>query len=129
MKIGGQPRHHDSKKQVPIASSENYGANATRVGWVPQSGLVQCWLYENGRVATAQWEHWWGRKTLTSHQWPQWVTKAAGQGAIPVVENPDDISLVIAGGNLHIPQHAYLPTWGFPPCRITQRVDIGVKEF
>jgi hypothetical protein len=96
-------------------------------GWSKRD--VKRWLYENGRVATAQWESWWGRKTLASHQWPQWVTKAAGQGAIPVVENPDDISLVIAGGNLHIPQHAYLPTWGFPPCRITQRVDIGVKEF
>jgi hypothetical protein len=45
MRIGGQPRHHDSKKQVPRASSENYGANATRVGWVPQSGLVQSRFY------------------------------------------------------------------------------------
>jgi hypothetical protein len=96
-------------------------------GWSKRD--VKRWLHENGRVATAQWECWWGRKTLASHQWPQWVTNAAGRGAIPVVENPDDISLVIAGGNLHIPQHAYLPTWGFPPCRITQRVDMGVKEF
>ncbi|MBV8451989.1 MAG: hypothetical protein JOZ29_06900 [Deltaproteobacteria bacterium] len=94
-------------------------------GWSKHD--VKRWLYENGHIATAQWECWWGRKTLASHQWPQWVTKAADHGAIPVVENPDDISLVIAGGNLHIPQHAYLPTWGFPPCRITQRVD--VKEF
>ena len=44
------------------------------------------------------------------------------QGAIPVVENSDDISLIIAGGDLHIPQHAYLPTWGFPPCRITRTI-------
>src|SRR6516162_7527875 len=62
-------------------------------GWSKRD--VKRWLYENGRVATAQWESWWGRKTLSSHQWPQWVTKAADQGAIPVVENPDDISLVI----------------------------------
>ena len=48
---------------------------------------------------------------------------SATSGAIPVVEEPDDITLVIAGGDLHIPQNAYLPTWGFPPCRITLRVD------
>jgi len=29
---------------------------------------------------------------------------------------------VIAGGDLHIAQHAYLPTWGFPPCRITRSI-------
>jgi len=94
-------------------------------GWSKRD--VKHWLYEKGRVATAQWECWWGRKTLASHQWPQWVMRAAGRGAIPVVEDPDDISLVIAGGDLHIPQHAYLPTWGFPPCRITQQVDVGVN--
>jgi len=41
MRIGGQPRHHDSKKQVPIVSSENYSVIATRLSRVPQSGLVQ----------------------------------------------------------------------------------------
>jgi hypothetical protein len=79
-------------------------------------------------VAADQWEGWWGRKTLASHQWPEWVIRAASHSTIPVVENPDDITLVIAGGNLHIPQHAYLPTWGFPPCRITCRVDAKIKK-
>jgi hypothetical protein len=87
---------------------------------------VKRWLYENGRVSTAQWEGWWTRKTLASHQWPQWVISAASHGAIPAVEKPDDISVVIAGGDLHIPQNAYLPTWGFPPCRITRRVEAHI---
>jgi len=89
-------------------------------GWSKRD--VKHWLYENGRVATAEWEGWWGRKALSSHQWPQWVTSAAGQGVIPVVESPGDIALVIAGGDLHVAQHAYLPTWGFPPCRITRSI-------
>jgi hypothetical protein len=89
-------------------------------GWSRQN--IKRWLYENGRVATTEWERWWGRKALTGHQWPRWVTQAAAHGAIPVVENPDDVTLVVAGGDLHVPQHAYLPTWGFPPCRITRRV-------
>jgi hypothetical protein len=95
-------------------------------GWRKRD--VKQWLYENGRITTEQWERWWGRKTLASHQWPQWVTREASHGAIPVVEEPDDISLVIAGGNLHIAQHAYLPTWGFPPCRITRRVNVRVEN-
>jgi hypothetical protein len=90
---------------------------------------VKRWLYEHGRIAKAQWEHWWGPKTLASHQWPQWVARAAAQGAIPVVEDPDDITVVVAGGDLHIPQHAYLPTWGFPPCRITRQLDGAISKF
>jgi len=83
---------------------------------------VKLWLHENGRVASSQWERWWGRKTLRSDQWPRWVTSSAAGGAIPVVEDPDDITLVVAGGDLHIPQHAYLPAWGFPPCRVTRSI-------
>ena len=28
----------------------------------------------------------------------------------------------VAGGDLAIPQLAYFPSWGFPPCRITREV-------
>ena len=85
-------------------------------GWSKRD--VKHWLYEKGCVETARW----GRKMLGSHQWPEWVSTASVYGKIPVVENPDDISVVIAGGDLPIPQHAYLPTWGFPPCRITRSI-------
>jgi hypothetical protein len=45
MRICGKPRHHDSKKQVQMASLENsIGANPAGSGRVPQSGLVQ-WGY------------------------------------------------------------------------------------
>ena len=33
-----------------------------------------------------------------------------------------DITLVVAGGDLAIPQLAYFPSWGFPPCRITREI-------
>ena len=89
-------------------------------GWSKRD--VKEWLYENGRITTAEWDRWWARKTLTSHQWPVWVTHAAELGSIQVVENPDDILVVVAGGDLHIPQNAYFPTWGFPPCRITRTI-------
>ena len=95
-------------------------------GWSKRD--VKRWLHERGRMATAQWERSWGRQTLVSHQWPRWVMDSATSGTIPVVEEPDDITLVIAGGDLHIPQNAYLPTWGFPPCRITLRLDALIAD-
>jgi hypothetical protein len=89
-------------------------------GWSKRE--VKRWLYENGRVATAQWERWWGRQTLGLAQSPRGQSEAAGRDSLTVVLEPDDITMVVAGGDLHIPQHAYLPTWGFPPCRITRRL-------
>jgi hypothetical protein len=90
-------------------------------GW--SRNQVKQWLYENGQVTTAAWERSWSRTALNSHQWPRWVMQAVERGKIPVVEKPDDIVVVVAGGDLPIPQHAYLPTWGFPPCRIVQRIN------
>ena len=92
-------------------------------GWSKRD--VKRWLHENGRVATSQWEHWWGRKTIKSDQLPHWLMSSTTSGVVPVVEDPNDITLVIAGGDLHIPQHAYLPTWGFPPCRITRTIRLA----
>jgi hypothetical protein len=90
-------------------------------GWSKSD--VKRWLHDHARMRTEDWQRSWGFKALTSHQWPHWVSRAAGKGAIPPVEKPDDITLIVAGGNLHIPQHAYLPTWGFPPCRIAIPID------
>lgn len=55
--------------------------------------------------------------------WPQWVRAAAqGQCAVPAVRAPEDVTIVVAGGDLEIPQHAYFPSWGFPPCRIVKDI-------
>jgi hypothetical protein len=89
-------------------------------GWSKRD--VKDWLFQNGRVETRQWERWWARKMFASHRWPRWVTGAANSGRIPVVESPEDISVIVAGGDLHVPQNAYLATWGFPPCRITRPI-------
>lgn len=76
------------------------------------------WLHAQARVPAAAWQSWWLRGT--ARQWPAWVTEASG--ALPVVRDPDDITIVVAGGHLAIPQLAYFPSWGFPPCRITREV-------
>jgi hypothetical protein len=39
-----------------------------------------------------------------------------------VVKGPDDITVVVAGADLAIPQLAYFPSWGFPPCRVTREI-------
>jgi len=54
--------------------------------------------------------------------WPTWVTEAARNGEIPAVRDPDDITVVVAGADLEIPQHAYFPSWGHPPCRVSREI-------
>jgi len=75
-------------------------------------------LHEQARVPVAAWQSWWLR--ATARQWPAWVTEAAA--TLPIVKEAADITLVVAGADLAIPQLAYFPSWGFPPCRVTREV-------
>ena len=50
---------------------------------------------------------------------PEWVQRSLAGGRVPVVENPEDIVLFVAGADIPIPQNAYFPAWGFPPAVIT----------
>jgi hypothetical protein len=75
-------------------------------------------LHSEARVATAAWKEWWLR--ATAQKWPAWVDTAAD--TLPVVKSADDITVVVAGADLAIPQLAYLPSWGFPPCRVTREI-------
>jgi len=77
---------------------------------------VRRWLYDHARVPASAWREWWLK--ATARQWPSWIT-GAGE-ALPVVKEPGDITLVVAGADLAIPQLAYVPSWGFPPCRVTR---------
>jgi len=75
-------------------------------------------LHAEARVPAAAWKAWWLR--ATARQWPAWIDEAAG--TLPVVKGPDDITVVVAGADLAIPQLAYFPSWGFPPCRVTREI-------
>jgi len=85
-------------------------------GW--RKDDVRRWLHAQARVPVAAWQQWWLRATARS--WPAWVTETAG--TVPVVKEPGDITVVVAGGDLAIPQLAYFPSWGFPPCRLTREI-------
>lgn len=91
---------------------------------------VRRWLWDQGRVPTADWQRFWTYNTIAKNgRWPDWVLAAAEGGAIPAVETPDDIVVVVAGGDVPIAQQAYLPTWGFPACCITKPIeDIELDE-
>lgn len=80
-------------------------------------------LHEMGRLPVEVWRRsWLARELIKPERWPEWVRDAAAAGAIPAVRSPDDITLVVAGGDLAIPQHAYLPSWGFPAARIVRPI-------
>ena len=85
---------------------------------------VKRWLFEHGRIPAAELRRSWLWTTITGREgWPHWVRATADrEDAVPVVRAPEDITVVIAGGGLEIPQHAYFPSWGFPPCRIVKEI-------
>jgi hypothetical protein len=82
------------------------------------------WMFEHGRMPAEELRRSWLWNTVARRDgWPQWVRAAAReQGAVPAVRAPEDVTIVVAGGDLEIPQHAYFPSWGFPPCRIVKEI-------
>jgi hypothetical protein len=85
---------------------------------------VRRWLYDNSRWPTQQWQTSWVHKTMQADRWQSWVTQAALTGGIPPVRHPDDIVLIVAGGDVPIAQQVYCPSWGFPPAAITRQVHL-----
>jgi hypothetical protein len=83
---------------------------------------VRAELFARGRLAAQVWQRSWIHATARASDWGDWVRAAAADGAIPAVREPDDITLIVAGADLPVPQHAYCPSWGFPPCRITREI-------
>jgi hypothetical protein len=77
-------------------------------------------LHAQTRVPVAAWRSWWLH--ATAREWPAWIREAEPSGTLPVVKEADDITLVVAGADLAIPQLAYFPSWGFPPCRVTREI-------
>lgn len=84
---------------------------------------VRRFLWQHGRWRREDWQKsWLIERIVAGRRWPDWVEEAAEAGDIPAVRSPDDIVLVVAGGDIPIPQNAYCPSWGFPPACITREV-------
>ena len=84
---------------------------------------VKTYLHEHGRCTAADFENSWLPTRLAGKtKWPAWVKAGVANDRVPAVKSPDDITIIVAGGDIPIPQCAYLPTWGFPPCRIAKKI-------
>jgi hypothetical protein len=84
---------------------------------------VARWLWRHGRWPAAQWRASWLYETVaTPERWPEWVHASAAEGAVAPTARPDDITIVVAGGDIPIAQHVYCPSWGFPPARIQRTI-------
>ncbi|MGH7412789.1 MAG: hypothetical protein ACREKJ_01130 [Candidatus Rokuibacteriota bacterium] len=80
-------------------------------------------LFARGRLPAETWRRSWIAGAVRASDWPEWARAAAEKdGSIPAVRDPDDIALIVAGADLPIPQHAYCPSWGHPPCRVTREI-------
>ncbi len=84
---------------------------------------VQIRLFEQGRISREKLESFWIRHTIARTQWPEWLDAVPLADDLPVVQSPEDITIVVSGGDLAIAQHAYFPSWGFPACRIARRLE------
>jgi hypothetical protein len=79
-------------------------------------------LRARGRLPAEVWRRSWIHATVRATDWPEWARAAAESGSIPAVREPDDLTLIVAGADLPIPQHVYCPSWGHPPCRVTREI-------
>jgi len=85
-------------------------------------------LFTRGRLSVETWRRSWIHSAVRAADWPEWTCTAAESGAIPAVREPDDFTLVVAGADLPIPQHAYCPSWGHPPCRVTREIVLSAAS-
>ncbi|MGE0769192.1 MAG: hypothetical protein AB7L90_22335 [Hyphomicrobiaceae bacterium] len=83
------------------------------------------WLWQHGRWPAEQWRRSWLYRTVESpDRWADWVHRSAECGALAPTASPDDVTIVVAGGDIPIAQHVYCPSWGFPPARITRPIAV-----
>ncbi len=109
--------------KVAVVLAPHVAQTLAAEGWSKDD--VRRYLYDHGRVpVTALEQSWLFGTTFPPERWPEWLREAAAQGAVPAVRAPEDITIVIAGGTIPIPQHVYFPSWGFPPCCITREVEV-----
>ena len=95
-------------------------AELARQGWSKDD--VRRYLHAEGRVPAASWRRSWLHAAIQAEAWPAWVREADASGSIPAVARPEDITVIVAGASLAIPQLAYFPSWGHPPCRVTREI-------
>ena len=106
--------------RVAVIVAPHVAAGLAREGWSKDD--VRRRLHTEGRLPVATWRASWLHATLQPEGWPAWVRAAEPSGAIPAVESPADIAVIVAGAPLAIPQCVYFPSWGHPPCRIAQEI-------
>jgi hypothetical protein len=85
---------------------------------------VKTYLHERSMISAAEFGRSWLPSRLAGKSgWPRWLKAGIESGRVPAVETPEDITVIVAGGDIPIPQCAYMPTWGFPPCRIAVKIE------
>jgi hypothetical protein len=74
------------------------------------------WLAARARVSRTLWRESWLARAANAFPEPP------GEDDLPIITDPDDLVVFVAGGRIPIPQHVYFPSWGHPPCRVVRLV-------
>jgi hypothetical protein len=111
-----------TRGKVTVAVAPYVAAQLAAQGWTKDD--VKEYLYEHGRLSLQEWEESWLSDLIGNEGRRDRIVQAAKEGEIPAVASPEDITVIVAGGDMPIPQHAYFPSWGHPPCRITREIEL-----
>ncbi len=107
--------------QVAVIVAPWVAQGLAKQGWTKAD--VKKYLYENGRIPISQLTR---AAEPDKFVLPEWARGFEKDGAIPAVRSPEDITVLVAGGDLSIPQHVYFPTWG-SPFKVTKEIQLPAR--
>jgi hypothetical protein len=102
--IVGEVAREDAA-QVRLAQNEHV---ARRTLLTDGKDDVRRFLHAEARVPVTTWRKRWIHAMVRA--WPSWIRDAEPSGTLPVVREPSDVTVIVAGGDLEILPLAYCPS-------------------
>ncbi|MBI3965597.1 MAG: hypothetical protein HY329_08180 [Chloroflexi bacterium] len=96
--------HLDNRIPVLVVLSPEHAAEIARAGF--SRAAVRHYLYEHARMPVGALLD---RGYFTANGWPAWIDVSKPTTPVPIVANPDDFIVVVAGGDGR--HSAWLPAW------------------
>lgn len=106
MRIVGAYNYHQMKNRIPVivALCPEHATEIARAGFSRRD--VQNYFYEHARLPVGKLRD---RGFYTSDCWPVWIDTTNPDTLVPIVVDPDEFIVVVAGGDGR--HSAWMPAW------------------
>jgi hypothetical protein len=106
MRYAGTPNYHQMGNRIPVivALGPEHAEEIARAGHSRRQ--VREYLFAHARLPVRVLA---GRGYHTPGAWPPWIDESDPEALVPIVASPDDIILVVAGGDGR--HSAWMPAW------------------